>query len=114
MTPSDEHTERALDRERNEASMPEDDEGGATIINLALLPAGAHPMPFAELDVEEVPSARHLDCDDYGGCLDFAAHVRWRGFHCRRCPRFSSQAPLPSGHDRPLAPVIRLTARSAT
>ena len=59
----------------------------AEIIDLVHLPRGTRPTPIAYLDYEEVPRCRALDCEFYQKCLEFAARVRWRSFHCRQCPQ---------------------------
>src|SRR5439155_21395181 len=86
---------------------------GAQVIDLVHLPPGARPLPYAELDFEEVPGARALDCDTYHECLSLAARVQWRGFHCRRCPKFLGLPARPEGaksddDDDSGAPVIPL------
>ncbi|MBI4821754.1 MAG: hypothetical protein HY791_36170 [Deltaproteobacteria bacterium] len=116
MSSGDENTERverSLPLPEGVRALEVSNDVGGHVIELARLPLGAHPMPFAELHIEEVPEARNLDCRSYSGCLDFAAHVRWRSFHCRRCPRLHEQVLPEAPEDRPLAPVIRFTARSA-
>ncbi len=92
---------RARDDERTE---------GAEIIDLVQLPCGARPHPRAELEYDEVDEARALHCPSYSACLEFAASVHWRGFHCRRCPRFNDAeavSPMPQASGT-LAPIIRL------
>lgn len=100
-----EHAALAVTRARD------DDAGdGAEIIDLVQLPSGARPHPRAELEYEEVEDARKLHCPSYTECLEFAANVRWRGFHCRRCPRFKSHeamSPIAEGQGT-LAAIIRL------
>lgn len=88
----------------------DDDAPGADIIDLVQLPSGARPHPRAELEYDEVEEARLLHCASYSECLEFAASVQWRGFHCRRCPRFNATevvSPI-AGPSGTLAPVIRL------
>lgn len=84
----------------------------AQVIDLTYLPIGARPVPFATLDFEEVTEVRRLDCDNYGRCLDFVAHIKWSGFSCRRCPMRRAEAPVPARPDDSIeleaAPVIRL------
>jgi len=58
----------------------------AEVIDLVQLPRRARPVPFAELDFDEVPGARAMDCGSYQQCLAFVANVKWRSFSCRRCP----------------------------
>jgi hypothetical protein len=101
----------AVVRPRDERST----EAGAEIIDLVHLPSGARPTPFAELDFEEVPRARVLDCDTYNECLELAARVRWAGFHCRQCPKACERTRLAAGGEphgssveREDAPIIRL------
>lgn len=65
----------------------------AQVIDLVRLPRGARPIPFSELDWEEVLAARSLDCDSYNDCLAFVANLRWRGFSCRRCPFLTGNTP---------------------
>lgn len=72
----------ALARQRNERRTPDH----AEVIDLVHLPKGTRPTPIAYLDFEEVERLREMDCDNYQGCLAFAAEVRWRSFHCRQCP----------------------------
>ena len=101
----------AVVRPRDDASS----QLGAEIIDLVHLPSGARPTPFAELNFEEVPRARALDCDTYNECLALAARVRWAGFHCRQCPKACEGARLAAGGEphgssaeREDAPIIRL------
>lgn len=88
----------------------DDTREGAEIIDLVQLPGGARPHPRAELEYDEVDEARALHCPSYSACLEFAASVHWRGFHCRRCPRFhASEAVSPiADAGGPLAAVIRI------
>jgi hypothetical protein len=86
----------------------DDSTEGAEIIDLVQLPAGARPHPRAELDYEEVLEARALDCECYAACLAFAAHVHWRGFHCRRCPKLAARAERADNPAATPAAVIRL------
>ena len=87
-------------------------DGGAEVIELAFLPRRARPIPFAELEYDEVQQRRALDCGYYGACLEFAARVRWRGFSCRRCPFKDSHAECAEDFDEPMpataASVIQL------
>lgn len=96
------HDESAADRRQ----------GGAEIIDLIYLPVGARPQPAVELDYEEVLEARALDCASYNACLCFAAKVHWRGFSCRRCPKFLQRGdeaePAATQVGGGLAAVIRL------
>ncbi len=62
------------------------DADDAEIIDLVQLPRGTRPTPIACLEYEEVARCRQMDCDYYQSCLNFAARVRWRSFHCRQCP----------------------------
>lgn len=95
-----------------EADTPRTETGAsrlAKVIDLALLPSGARPIPFATLDFDEVPETRRLGCRDYAGCLQFAASVHWQGFSCRRCPRYafeSAEPPEATAKDAPLASII--------
>ena len=85
---------------------------GAEIIDLVQLPAGSRPFPRVELELDEVEIARALHCESYNACLSFAATVKWRGFHCRRCPKFHGEEKVAiASNDGRVAPVIRLCAR---
>ena len=66
---------------------PNDDGGGAEIIDLVRLPRGTRPTPVAYLDYDEVERCREMECGYYQSCLEFAARVRWKSFHCRQCPQ---------------------------
>ena len=70
----------AVSRHRSE---PRD----AEVIDLVHLPAGTRPTPIAYIDYEEVGRLRVMECEHYQQCLQFAAEVRWRSFHCRQCPK---------------------------
>jgi len=70
----------AVSRHRNE---PRD----AEVIDLVHLPTGTRPTPIAYIDYEEVGRLRVMECEHYQQCLQFAAEVRWRSFHCRQCPK---------------------------
>lgn len=63
---------------------------------LNLLPRKAQPRPYDQLIYEQVGELRHLGCAAYGGCLNFAVHANWTGFHCLRCPRFEEATRLTS------------------
>lgn len=60
---------------------------GAEVIDLVQLPRGTRPTPVAYLDYDEVERCREMECDHYQSCLEFAARVRWKSFHCRQCPQ---------------------------
>jgi hypothetical protein len=81
----------------------------AEIIDLCTLPSGARPVPFGELDIEEVMHVRALDCECYNQCLTFVARVRWAGFSCRRCP-FRSGAHRAAAEEEieAIAAIIRI------
>lgn len=108
----DERSTLAVSRTRDD----ETDGSGAQVIDLVYLPSGARPQPRAELEYDEVLDARILTCSSYNDCLAFAAEAHWRGFHCRRCPKFAglpgeplcANADEAPGQERGLAPVIRL------
>jgi hypothetical protein len=63
-----------------------EDAEDAEVIDLVQLPRGTRPTPIAYLDIEEVDRCRVIDCGHYQSCLNFAARVQWRSFHCRQCP----------------------------
>lgn len=67
-------------------SRAQKDADDAEIIDLVQLPRGTRPTPIACLEYEEVARCRQMDCAYYQSCLNFAARVRWRSFHCRQCP----------------------------
>jgi hypothetical protein len=94
------------------SSAEEPETEGAEIIDLVQLPAGSRPFPRVELELDEVEIARALHCESYNACLSFAATVKWRGFHCRRCPKFHGEEKVAiASNDGRVAPVIRLCAR---
>lgn len=41
---------------------------------------------------EKGQGTRHLDCDRYEACLDYAAKKDWDGFHCEGCTYEAGQA----------------------
>ena len=41
---------------------------------------------------EKGQGTRHLDCDRYDACLDYAAKKNWAGFHCEDCTYEADQA----------------------
>ncbi len=63
---------------------------GPNVIPLYLLPRGAQPRPHEPLRYDEVKVFRFIECHGYAGCLNFAAHAEWSGFHCQRCPFFEA------------------------
>lgn len=60
----------------------------SNVIPLYLLPRGARPREHIRLSFEEVKALRLIDCPAYAGCLAFAAHLNWSGFHCVSCKAF--------------------------
>ncbi len=93
----------ALDRERKTATEAE-------VVDLVRLPAGTSPATIADLEFDEVETRRYMECEHYQTCLNFAAEVRWRSFHCRQCEKNPEY--LTPERRRTLgepAPVIRLS-----
>lgn len=85
----------------------------AEVIDLVHLPRGTRPTPIAFLEYEEVNRCRVMDCMFYQQCLNFAARVQWRSFHCRQCPHHPDRvagARIPCSDDPRPASVIRLPA----
>ncbi len=74
----------------------EGDDDQAEVIDLVQLPRGTRPTPIAYLEVEEVDRCRVLSCAHYAACLQFAAQVSWKSFHCRQCPQHPERRPNPS------------------
>jgi hypothetical protein len=60
----------------------------SNVIPLFLVPRGGQPRPHVRLSLEEVKAFRFLECPSYSGCLNFAAHLNWAGFHCTRCAAY--------------------------
>ncbi|HJL42980.1 MAG TPA: hypothetical protein RMG48_16870 [Myxococcales bacterium LLY-WYZ-16_1] len=85
-------------------SRPSDE---AEVIDLVRLPAGTRPTPVAYLDFHEIQACRVLTCEHYQTCLNFAAEVRWRSFHCKQCPKHPDRRAAGAAEGTE-APVIRL------
>lgn len=79
----------------------------AEVIDLVRLPAGTRPTPVAYLDFQEVKSCRVMECEHYQTCLNFAAEVRWRSFHCKQCPKHPDRK-TPGAEPSVPASIIRL------
>lgn len=50
-----------------------------------------NPTGCQQLELAKVSTHRHLDCQDYDGCLDVAVGRNWPGFNCLGCSQFESE-----------------------